>query len=122
MITIRFYNNDRKNSKVLKTYNFTYNEYTELNYIYTVLSYIIQFRPKYYTIELFKSYKSLYNGYEYTFNSFGYRQYIKIYDIESVINVLVGYAFEDIGKATLELSKIHYQTITRDLINKYYHN
>lgn len=122
MITVTFYNSARKNAKELKRFQFLFKEYNILNYLYPVLSYLVQFKPKYYTINLFKEYKSMYNDYTFRFSSNGYRKYIKIYDIESFINTLISYAFEEMTAATLELSSAHSNTIVRQLINKFYHN
>ena len=122
MITITFYNSTRKNAKELERFQFLFKEYNILNYLYPVLSYLVQFKPKYYTISLFKEYKSMYNDYTFRFSSNGYRKYIKIYDIESLINTLISYAFEDMTTTTLELSGAHSNAIIRQLIKKFYHN
>lgn len=120
MLTICFYNTARKNAKELKRYSFQYEEYTILNYLYTVLSYIVEFKPKYYTIHLFETYKSLVSDYDFIFST-ARRHYIKIYDIESVINTLISWAFSDMHRITKELCDAHNNTIIRQLINRYYH-
>ena len=121
MLTICFYNTARANAKELKRFSFQYDNYTILNYLHPVLSYIVEFKPKYCTINLFDTYKSCSSDYEFRFST-GYRNYRKIYDIESVINTLISWAFSDMHKVTKELCDAHNNTIIRQLINKYYNN
>lgn len=121
MLTICFYNTARKNAKELKRFSFQYDNYTISNYLHAVLSYIVEFKPKYYTINLFKTYKSRTSVYVFRFST-GYRNYQKIYDIESVINTLIAWAFNDMHNVTRELCGAHDSIIIRQLINRYYNN
>ena len=120
MITIRFYNSERKNAKDLRTFQFHFNEYNTLNYLYPVLSYLVQFKPKYYTIQLCKGHRVNGNVRTYYFYSGGYRQYIKLDDINSFIDTLIAYAFEAMSQATSDLAGARNNSIIRQLINEYY--
>ena len=116
MITIEFYNSTRKNAKSMKRYSFQYNNYTELNYIHTVLSYIVEFMPAYYAINSFKIYKL--NNKEVVYST-GYRHYKKIDNIEDILNTLIAYACNEKNIIPDDLKNVHESIITRQLIEKY---
>ena len=124
MIIIRFYNSNRKNAKELKCFRFHYDKpcaYTCLNYLHEILSYIVNNKPKFYTIQIFQTFKAHDMVYEFNFTSSQYRQYIKIYDIELVINNLISHAYIDV-KYTIsdDLIHAHHNEIIKQLIKKYY--
>ena len=124
MITIRFYNTKRRNAKCLKR-SCIFEDTATLDYIHEIIGALAYNKYKFYSIEISYTNQNYINGKKTTDSpiSFYSGYHInKIYDIESVINNIVGACCFINHDAVNHLAGIHHNITIRQLINYYYHN
>ena len=124
MITIKFYNTKRRNAKCLKRF-LIFKDTITLEYIHETIRALAHNKYKFYSIDIFYSNQNYINGEKTTDTpiSFYSGYHInKIYSIETVINDIVGACCFINHDSANYLAGIHHNTITRQLINYYYHN
>lgn len=124
MITIRFYNTKRHNAKCLKRFHI-FNDTATLDYVQEIIGALAHNKYKFYSIDISYSNQNYING-EKTIDTpiMFYSGYHinKIYDIETVINNIVGACCFINHDSANCLAGIHHNIIIRQLINYYYHS
>ena len=124
MITIRFYNTKRRNAKCLKRFCI-FEDTATLNYIHEIIGALAYNKYKFYSIDILYTNQNYINGKKTTDNPItfysGYH-INKIYDIESVINHIVGACCFINHDSANHLAGVHHNITIRQLINYYYHN
>lgn len=124
MITIRFYNTKRRNAKCLKRFCI-FEDTATLDYIQEITRALAYNKYRFYSIDISYTNQNYINGEKTTDSPIifysGYH-INKIYDIESVINHIVGACCFINHDSANHLAGVHHNIITRQLINYYYHN
>ena len=124
MVTIRFYNTKRRNAKCLKRF-MVFQDTATMDYVQEIIRALAYNKYKFYSIDISYTNQNYINGNKTTDSpiSFYSGYHInKIYDIESVINNIVGACCFINHDAVNYLAGVHHNTIIRQLINYYYNN
>lgn len=122
MVTIRFYNTKRRNAKCLKHF-YIFNDTTTLDYVQEIIGALAHNKYKFYSIDISYTNQNYINGKKTTDSPIrfysGYH-INKIYDIETIINNIVGACCFINHDSANYLAGVHHNIIIRQLINYYY--
>lgn len=122
MITIKFYNTKRRNAKCLKHF-YIFNDTATLDYVQEIIGALAHNKYKFYSIDISYTNQNYINGKKTTDSPIrfysGYH-INKIYDIETIINNIVGACCFINHDSANYLAGVHHNIIIRQLINYYY--